>query len=248
MAVVSVFFTVTSVYIYNDYIDVEMDRLNEVKSQRPLVKGDVSMGFARAFIAVTAVLGLGLSYLINQVAFLWNLLYFVLIFAYSYPPIRIKKRFMLKELTISISLFMYSMIGAAAVSGAFSLQGLYLGLILAFFSFLGQPGLNDQFDLKEDVLYGVRTMASVFPWNTKFWMLVTAIVVPVLVNLLTFNMLGFSVFLPVASTISSVWALWSIFKLRHGYEETQARITRKNVWTFFFIMQLIMIIGATSLF
>ena len=248
MAVASVFFTVASVYIYNDYVDVEMDRLNEVKSNRPLVQGDVSMGFARMFIVVTALLGLGLSYLINRVAFLCNLIYYVLLFAYSYPPIRIKKMYMLKEFTISISLFMYSMIGTAAVSGTITLQGLYLGLILIAFSFLSQPGLHDQFDLKEDTLYGVRTMASVLPWNTRFWMLVTSIAVPLIVNPLTYDMLGFNVFLPVATTILCVWALLSIFKLRKGYEETQARITRKNVWTFFFILQLFMILGAINLF
>lgn len=59
MAFLSVFFTAASTYIYNDYIDTEMDQLNNVKKNRPMVTGEVSMEFARWFIAITAVAGLG---------------------------------------------------------------------------------------------------------------------------------------------------------------------------------------------
>jgi len=44
LAVFSTLFITASVYIYNDYIDREMDRLNFLKKNRPLVTGEVPVG------------------------------------------------------------------------------------------------------------------------------------------------------------------------------------------------------------
>ncbi len=246
MAIASVFFTAASVYIYNDYIDAEMDKINNVKSLRPLVQGEVSMKFAQVFVTVTAILGLGISFMINRLAFLMNLSYFTLFFIYSLPAIRIKKMFILKEASISSAFFLTSMVGSAAITNTFHPQCIYVAITLAVFSFFAQPALNDQFDIKEDLMYGVKTMAGTFTWDTKFKMLVASIIAPMLVTPLTYNILGFNLLLPIASTVMSILVLTSIFKLRKEYEETQARTTRKNFYTFFIALQIVFIISSTS--
>lgn len=247
MAFLSVFFTAASTYIYNDYIDAEMDKLNNVKSERPLVQGEVSMEFARWFIAITAIAGLGISFMINRLTFLANFTFFTLFFIYSVPSIRIKKMFVLKELTISSAFILCSMVGAAAISGTFHIQSIYVSLILAGFSFFGQPALNDQFDVKEDQLYGVKTMAVQFSWNTKVNMLILSIMVPALTAPLTYNMLGFTTLLPVAAVALSAWLMYYILQMRSGYEEEKARNTRKKFVIYFFALQMVMIASASGI-
>ena len=247
MAFLSVFFTAASTYIYNDYIDAEMDKLNNVKSERPLVQGEVSMEFARWFIAITAIAGLGTSFMINRLTFLANFTFFTLFFIYSVPSIRIKKMFVLKELTISTAFILCSMVGAAAISGTFHVQSIYVSLILAGFSFFGQPALNDQFDVKEDELYGVKTMAVQFGWNTKVNMLILSIMVPALTAPLTYNMLGFTALLPVAAVVLSAWLMYYILQMRSGYEEEKARNTRKKFVMYFFALQMVMIASASGI-
>lgn len=246
MAFLSVFFTAASTYIYNDYIDSEMDQLNNVKRNRPIVTGDVSMGFAKWFIAITAVAGLGTSFMINRLAFLSNLAFFTLFFIYSLPSIRIKKMFVLKEMTISSAFILCSLVGAAAISGTFHLQSIYMSILLMAFSFFGQPGLNDQFDILEDEHYGVRTMAVAFSWDTKVKMLMISVMVPALTAPLTYRMLGFTALLPVAAIALTTGMLWFILKLRGEYVEEAARRTRKLLYAYFFLLQLALIASASG--
>jgi len=246
MAFLSVFFTAASTYIYNDYIDSEMDQLNNVKRNRPIVTGDVSMGFAKWFIAITAVAGLGTSFMINRLAFLSNLAFFTLFFIYSLPSIRIKKMFVLKEMTISSAFILCSLVGAAAISGTFHLQSIYMSILLMAFSFFGQPGLNDQFDILEDEHYGVRTMAVAFSWDTKVKMLMISVMVPALTAPLTYRMLGFTALLPVATIALTAGMLWFILKLRGEYVEEAARRTRKLLYAYFFLLQLALIASASG--
>jgi len=246
MAFLSVFFTAASTYIYNDYTDAEMDQLNNVKKNRPMVTGEVSMEFSRWFIAITAVAGLGTSFMINRLAFLSNLAFFTLFFIYSMPSIRIKKMFVLKEMSISSAFILCSMVGAAAISGTFHLQSIYVSLLLAAFSFFGQPGLNDQFDVLEDELYGVRTMAVAFSWDTKVKMLMVSVMVPALTAPLTYNLLGFTSLLPLSAIALTVGMLWFILKLRGEYVESAARRTRKLLYAYFFLLQLVLIASASG--
>jgi heme o synthase len=246
MAFLSVFFTAASTYIYNDYIDSEMDQLNNVKRNRPIVTGDVSMGFAKWFIAITAVAGLGTSFMINRLAFLSNLAFFTLFFIYSLPSIRIKKMFVLKEMTISSAFILCSLVGAAAISGTFHLQSIYMSILLMAFSFFGQPGLNDQFDILEDEHYGVRTMAVAFSWDAKVKMLMISVMVPALTAPLTYRMLGFTALLPVAAIALTTGMLWFILKLRGEYVEETARRTRKLLYAYFFLLQLALIASASG--
>ncbi len=246
MAFLSVFFTAASTYIYNDYIDAEMDKLNNVKSERPLVQGEVSMEFARWFVLITGITGLGISFMINQLAFIANATYFTLFFVYSHPSIRIKRMFVLKEATISSAFVLCSMVGAAAISGTFHLQSIYFSLILAGFSFFGQPALNDQFDVKEDELYGVKTMAVQFGWGTKVNILILSVLVPAVTAPLTYNLLGLTNLLPVAFVILSIGLLYFILQMRSGYEEDVARRTRKLFYVYFMALQIVMIISASG--
>jgi decaprenyl-phosphate phosphoribosyltransferase len=73
----------SSIYILNDYRDIEADKLHPEKSKRPLASGAVSKPVALLLFFVFIVLGLSIAYSIS-LNFLWvTLVYFVLNLGYS---------------------------------------------------------------------------------------------------------------------------------------------------------------------
>ena len=100
MTVASMLFLAISVYFYNDVIDQEMDSLNDVKKDRPLPSGAVSERNVMTIVYATAIIGLVLSYQINLYSFLFSLFYWVVFYLYSFPGIRLKSRFLMKDLVI----------------------------------------------------------------------------------------------------------------------------------------------------
>lgn len=79
--------TASSIYIFNDFCDIEQDRLHSVKKNRPLASGQVQVLPALIFAAVLLIIGLGLAILTsinnNLWAFIFLLTYVVLNVLYS---------------------------------------------------------------------------------------------------------------------------------------------------------------------
>ncbi len=72
------------IYIMNDIMDVEADRLHPKKSKRPLAAGDISVPVAIALAAVLLVLGFGIGYTIKLKFVFILLLYFLLNVGYTF--------------------------------------------------------------------------------------------------------------------------------------------------------------------
>ncbi len=73
----------SSIYIINDILDVEKDRLHPFKKFRPLANNDVSINVAIVLAAVLAIGSVIASYLIAPGFFFIAIVYFVLNLAYS---------------------------------------------------------------------------------------------------------------------------------------------------------------------
>jgi len=76
----------SSIYIINDYRDIENDRKHPVKSKRPLAAGTVKPSHAIIICILLLILGCGLSYLANPSLLLLVMLvaYFLMNLAYSF--------------------------------------------------------------------------------------------------------------------------------------------------------------------
>ena len=73
----------SSIYVLNDYRDIEADKVHPEKSNRPLASGEVSKGTALALLTVFLVGGLLIAYSIS-LNFLWiTLVYFGINVGYS---------------------------------------------------------------------------------------------------------------------------------------------------------------------
>jgi 4-hydroxybenzoate polyprenyltransferase len=247
LAVFSTLFITASVYIYNDYIDRDMDRLNFLKKNRPLVTGEVPVRFAVRFVAVTAVLGLGLAYLINLNAFIWSLVYFVLFFVYSYPAIRLKKMYVVKELVITSVMPLSSVIGSYAVLGRFSFPIFYAGMTMAVFFFFMLPALNESFDVDEDKLYGVRTLAQTLSWRFRTNMIVLGVALIIVMTSAAAIWFGFSAALPLVTVAASVLLLRVLATIWDSFDRDVAYSTRIKFQLYFFAIQIMFVLGSMNL-
>lgn len=74
----------SSIYIINDYRDIEDDKKHPVKCKRPLAAGTVSKTAAIVICALLIIGGLGIAYLISQKFLFILTLYLILNLGYSY--------------------------------------------------------------------------------------------------------------------------------------------------------------------
>lgn len=248
MVIGSVACIAAAVYLYNDLVDAEMDRLNTVKVKRPMAAGSVSESSAMVLIVGLGFVGLTLSFFVNLPTFLITLGWMVLFTIYSHPGIRLKKMFIVKELVCASGWPLCSLAGSFALTGTFSLPALFASLLLGTFSFLGMPALSDAFDEYEDGLYGVKTMARVLNWKRKVQLLGLAVLVMMTVTPLTYAQLGFSVILPISVVALSLMLLrLAISPIMDKFELQTALRARKLTYLYFILTQILIVISSLNL-
>jgi 4-hydroxybenzoate polyprenyltransferase len=247
LAVTSTALIVTSVYTYNDLVDREMDSFNVIKKNRPLAAGTVEVLVAKILIYVTGAAGLFISWFINLGAFAFTALWFTVFILYSYPGVRLKKMFLVKEIVTGGLWPLASMIGSYAVSNSISMVAVYAGLSFGLFSALGLPALSDTFDEYEDALYKVNSLSRALSWRRKVQLLGVAVLILMTVTPLTYKSLGFNVIFPISVVaLSLVLLRWGIYPIVGGFEMQAALRTRKLTYIYFLVVQTIMIVGTLN--
>jgi 4-hydroxybenzoate polyprenyltransferase/phosphoserine phosphatase len=123
----------SSVYIANDLLDLESDRLHPRKRNRPFASGQVSAFLGVLIAPVLLVASLGLGSYVGGSFLPWLVTYFVLTCAYSWGL----KRLMLVDcLTLAILYTLRIVAGAAAINNILSFWllafSVFLFLSLAF--------------------------------------------------------------------------------------------------------------------
>jgi 4-hydroxybenzoate polyprenyltransferase len=238
-----------AVYLYNDVIDREMDAAsaNPRKQERPIAMGRVPVSHAMLFIYILGVLGLFCAYLISWLAFGLSAVFLVLLTMYSYPKVRLKKRFVVKSLVTPISLSWSLIIGGLAVSGNMTLPIIFVAVIQYVFVFLNLPGMADSFDLKEDREFGMKTMAMVLSWRQKILMMMMAVIIYFGATILFYDYLGFNLVVPTTVTLFSVVLLNHLRKMLEDFDNESVILARKIAYAYTILMPLFMAIGSLSL-
>lgn len=126
-------FLASSLYIFNDWIDMDEDRAHPEKCQRPISSGALSASIALFGAAILAVLAFGIVYFISLNLFLISLLYFILTLSYC---LILKRIIVLDGMTIA-SGFVLRVVGGAVAIGVMPTHWLIvctflLALFLAF--------------------------------------------------------------------------------------------------------------------
>jgi decaprenyl-phosphate phosphoribosyltransferase len=81
---VAISFAASSVYLVNDILDVEKDRLHPKKCHRPLAAGLVSISLAVRLTSVLTVVSLGVSVILGWKILVYMLTYIILTHCYSF--------------------------------------------------------------------------------------------------------------------------------------------------------------------
>lgn len=120
----------SSVYIVNDLLDREVDRLHPKKKNRPIASGALPVWAALALFVIVFGVGVVGSYLLNPNFGTTASLYFITFLGYS---LGLKKLVILDAVIIAIGFVMRAVAGAMAVSVGISVWLIVCTVFLALF-------------------------------------------------------------------------------------------------------------------
>ncbi|PAF52120.1 menaquinone biosynthesis prenyltransferase MqnP [Helicobacter sp. 13S00477-4] len=113
---------------FNRYCDKDIDVKNERTNKRPSVDGRISTKSILVFCIFNALIFIGVSYLINHLAFYLSIPFLIVLGGYSY----MKRISYLAHLVLGLSLGLAPIAGAIAIEGQIPLWSLFLCLGVIF--------------------------------------------------------------------------------------------------------------------
>lgn len=148
----------SSVYLYNYFTDVEEDRINDKYNP---VLDDTYRRVLSAYIpaAVVAALAVSFAYL-GTIPLAIAVYYLLLGFAYSTPPIRLKERFLVKNVAITAMMAPMLFVMVGSLTDAIAFLDVVVAGYFGVFAFLGSV-ISDLRDVEGDRRAGVRTIPVV---------------------------------------------------------------------------------------
>ena len=246
LAILAVMMLNLSAYIYNDTIDREMDAYSEQdkKKGRPIAHGVVSEKTAIRFVALTGILGLISCYMISQITFSIGAVYYIILFMYSYPKIRFKTMYIVKNLVTSLVLPSAFFITGTAVEQSITFGTMFLASAYFILTFALQPAGADMLDYEEDLAFNVKTLGNTLSWKQNLVVFNIGILVIIGSGVAAYLMLGMSVLVPVFLTIVGVPVMAYSYKLRNESGLIASYKLRPPGYVLVMLTPLIMSIGA----
>ena len=259
MLAVKLFFAMTGMalgmYLWNDVCDFTQDTSGEriedfAPSGRPLGRGLVSKRRMGVFSALLVVLGLTSSALINIEVLLIQIAFLIVYVIYSTEPIRLKRIFLMKQVTVAVG-GAIACLSAGLAAGNITIQLLYLtGLF--FLLTLGAHPLVDLRDIDSDRSDGVKTIPIV--WGPRFTirLALTTFTAAAVTTWIGFFGLGFNVALPIIGTIAFLAFVYMMYPLlgnlsEYEYQEYSAKKLYTSGLPLFFILQIAVLLGSLRL-
>lgn len=253
LAIAATTLVTVGVYVYNDVVDMDADKNNSFKDDRPLTSGEVSRDNAMNLVYISSIAGLGISLFLNFTSFLFNLLYFVTFSLYSLPGIHLKKRFLMKETVISLGLVIVGMSVNYALIGTFS-QMVFVGLMMfAVFAFCAMPTGFDSTDVDADKIQGVQSIATNITYQQRLQLAMGGMLLIMGVTPFTYKALGYNVLLPMSITLMGVAFLGLLIPVMrsidpvNGVDSDTINSTRKVIISFIFVICFCVILGSLNL-
>jgi geranylgeranylglycerol-phosphate geranylgeranyltransferase len=152
-------FLEASTFALNDYYDLEIDRINK-RTDRPLVREDVSPKTALFIFYVLFPLGLLSSFFVNMTCFLIALITALISVLYD---VKLKKIKLIGNFYIAYIMAIPFVFGGATVLGnnTFSLETInpiiYVVALIAFLTGAGREIMKDVMDFEGDKSQGVKS-------------------------------------------------------------------------------------------
>lgn len=161
-AIVFVLFSLiaSSIYVLNDYMDIEEDKQHPKKKYRPLASGKVSKNTAKILIVLLSSVSLISAYFINVNLFIVLVIYFVLNIAYS---LKLKHITIVDIFIIATGFVLRLFAGASVIENQLSMWIIILTFLLALFLAVAKR--------RDDVLLafeGKETRKNIDGYNLEF--------------------------------------------------------------------------------
>jgi len=245
LAVVSMILIALSVYIYNDVVEAEKDKMNPHKKNRPLPSGVVSQKDALSLVYLSGICGLVILFLVNVYSFVCGLAYFGVLIAYSHPETCLKKRFPLKEAILALCFPLTSLVGIYAVN-SFAAHAFFAGCAVGFLVYMMEPVIADSTDIEEDQSAGVKTLASVLTWKGRVRMFVVGPVILTAALLIAYNLLGFNNVVPIYAVVGGIIFLGYLIPKMRTFEKEVVQRARNAAHLYFILLQVSFIVGSVQ--
>jgi 4-hydroxybenzoate polyprenyltransferase len=254
LSMAAFFFIATAVYVYNDVVDMEADKKNAFKNDRPLVSGQVSKSDAMKLIYISAIIGLSISFLNNLPSFLLSLLYFAMFALYSYPKIHLKKRFLVKESVISGGILVIGLSVCYAILGTFSPMVFIGFMMFAIFAFFAMPTGFDSTDVDADKLQGVKSIASKLTLKRRLQLAITGMFIIMTITPFTYINFGYNMLLPILVVLGGLVFLRNLVPIMMSINPAVNTVdmaiimkSRKTIVMFIFVISICLVIGSLNL-
>ncbi len=243
--------TSLGVYFYNDICDLEEDLargkiLDLTPASRPLGRGLVSKRKMKVFSALMSALGLTVAALINFKVLLAQLIFLAIGFVYSTEPIRLKRVFLGKQVTVAIG-GAIACLSAGLAANTISIQLLYLtGLYILFI--VGVTPLGDIRDIDSDRLGSVRTIPIVWGQGFTIRLALATFTASAITTWIGFYNLGFNIVLPILGTTVLVTMFYVLYPLLGSSvdHEHMLKAIYGRVLPLFILLQFTVLLGSLS--
>lgn len=150
----------SSIYVFNDLLDVEEDKKHPTKRFRPLAKGSISGANAKIIIAILSIASLLASFAFNKNLFIVLFVYFILNIFYS---IKLKHIAIVDIFIIATGFVLRLFAGSSVSNVPLSMWIILLTFLLAIFLALAKR--------RDDVLLsqeGKETRKNIDGYNLEF--------------------------------------------------------------------------------
>ena len=246
LSIIAVMLIVLSVYIYNDVVDREMDAYSEQekKKGRPIAHGIVSETNAMRFVYLTGLIGLSLCLMLNRVVFSIGFVYYILLFLYSYPSVRFKKMYIIKNLITSLLMPTAFLISGAAVENTLSISMSFLAFAYYILTFLVIPAIADMLDVEEDLAFNVKTLGNTLSWKQNLILYNIGILVLVVSSAISYLLFDISYFVPIITSVVGISLMAYSYKLRNESGLTASYKLRPVSYALILINPLLLALGA----
>ena len=246
LAIIAVMMLNLSVYIYNDAIDRDMDAHSEQdkKKGRPIAHGIVSVTNAKRFIYLTGILGLVSCYLLNVYALIIGATYFVILFLYSYPRVRFKEMYIVKNLITSLVMPATLFISGVAIEHTITLSTTFLAVSYFLLTFAVLPAIADMLDYEEDLAFNVKTLGNTLSWKWNLILFNLGIIVIIATGVVFYMVFNMSYLVPIILSILGIPVMLYSYKLRNESGLTASYKLRPVGYVLVMFTPLVLSIGA----
>jgi 4-hydroxybenzoate polyprenyltransferase len=150
----------SSIYVLNDYMDIEEDKKHPKKKFRPLASGKVNKNSAKILIIILSSISLVSAYLFNVHLFIVLMIYFILNIAYS---LKLKHITIVDIFIIATGFVLRLFAGASVIETPLSMWIIIMTFLLALFLAVAKR--------RDDVLLsslGKETRKNIDGYNLEF--------------------------------------------------------------------------------